>query len=160
VNDVGQDVGTTSVYTLRIGILNARSDAWEVLGAIDFGLSAALQGGEDIEEVDLFGLDPILSITRNVEPHFYVPLVEKLLYLGAAPRKVDNNRRGILHHIVFQLSARSKADMDSAIRRNISTLIAQLITVYGCNPILSDDIDGLIFCCMEYLVRWIVISWR
>jgi hypothetical protein len=141
VNDTGQVVGTDSENTLKLALLTVRNDSWDILGAVDLLLNAALQEGVDIEQVDLFGLTPILSVTRNLEPHFYVPLVKKLLDRGADPWKVDNNHRGILHHIVYQLSACNDHGMKNVTRRNISTLIAQLITSHGCDPFLTDDGD-------------------
>lgn len=127
--------------TLRVALPRVCSDSWDVLGAFVLLLDAALQEGVNIEQVDLFGLTPILSVTRNLEPQFYVPIVKKLLDRGADPRKVDNNRRGILHHIMYQLSACNNYRMDNATRRNISALIALLITPHGCDPFLHDDGD-------------------
>ena len=154
MNDTGQVVGTDSDNTLKLALLEAPNDSWDIFGAVDLLLNAALQEGVDIEQVDLFGLTPILSVTRNLEPHFYVPLVKKLLNIGADPWKVDNNRRGILHHIIYQLSACNDHGMKNATRRNISTLIAELITSHGCDPFLTDDHDWTPFDLALSPVAW------
>jgi len=124
---------------MHLALHRARDDSWDILGAVDLVFNAALQEGVDIDQVNRFGLSPILSITRNSTPHFYVPLVKKLLEIGANPLKVDNNQRGILHHIMYEVSACNNNRMEKATRRDLSSLIAQLITSHGCDPLLADD---------------------
>jgi hypothetical protein len=141
LTDDGFEAGEEPISILRLALHNFGilwDPWWDPLAATKLLINTAIQEGTDFEQRDLFGLTPVVSVTRNTEPRFWVSIVEKLLEAGASPLQVDNDGCGILHHIIRQLSACNDHEMSEDIAEGLVNLITNLITRYSCDPLLSD----------------------
>lgn len=137
--DDGFRAGQSPISMLALAVAWIGSPTPQSLNAIQFLINQAIEAGVDLEERNLFGLTPLMSVTRNVHLSNFVPVTRMFLQAGANPRQVENDGCGLLHHIARQLSACNNYEMSAGDASQVTDLVATLITQYGCDPLLRDQ---------------------
>ena len=91
VNDTGQVVGTDSENTLKLALLTVRNDSWDILGAVDLLLNAALQEGALVDRCNMHIFQSIRNQTlQKIEVRNFSFLRSLILQILAC--RIRNHR--------------------------------------------------------------------